>query len=90
MTDSGPYKDSRAIVYEDGEVSLDSTNITQVRISSNNPIHTVKDGETIHSIAYYYYRDSGKWYLIAEANHIFNPFREIHPGTKLIIPKHGS
>lgn len=88
MTNTGPYQDGYILVYENGESSLE-TSIPNMVISSKDKIHIVKDGENLHSIAYQYYRDSGKWYIIASANHIFNPFREIDSGTKLIIPNHG-
>lgn len=88
MTNTGPYRDGYTLVYEDGESTLE-THIPNTIISPKDKIHIVKDGESIHSIAHQYYKDSGKWYIIASANHIFNPFREIVPGTKLIIPNHG-
>lgn len=89
MKNSGPYADSYEVVYGNGESSLETGSPPHI-ITNKDKIHTVKDGETLHSIAYQYYRDSGKWYLIAVANHIFNPFKEIIPGIKLIIPNHVS
>ena len=47
------------------------------------------DGETLQNIAYRYYGDSGKWYLIAEANNILNPFQELEPYQILRIPMYG-
>ena len=88
MTNSGPYQDGYILQYKNGESSLE-TDIPGTFISPEDKTHIVKDGENLHSIAYQYYRDSGKWYIIASANHIFNPFREIVSGTKLIIPNHG-
>ena len=88
MNNSGPYSKAKVLVYDNGEASLEYPQ-PRVLINSSDTIHTVKDGENIHSIAYQYYKDSGKWYIIAEANHISNPFREINPGTKLIIPRNG-
>lgn len=88
MNNSGPYENSMILGYDRGEMSLERTT-TPVFISNTDKVHTVKEGENIHSIAYQYYKDSGKWYLISEANHISNPFREIQPGIKLIIPKNG-
>ncbi len=88
MKNSGPYSKAQVLVYGNGEASLEYIP-PRVSISSSDTIHTVKDGESMYSIAYQYYKDSGKWYIIAEANHISNPFREINPGTKLIIPRNG-
>jgi hypothetical protein len=36
--------------------------------------HTMKEGETLQSIAYRYYGDSGYWGYIADANGILDPF----------------
>ena len=36
------------------------------------------------------YGDSGKWYIIAEANKILNPFKELEMGTLIRIPTYGS
>lgn len=86
MSTSGPYQKCNVIVYSGGEQSLDRV-INPPNIVHSPTIHVVKDGESIHSIANQYYKDSGKWYIIAEANHIFNPFKEIYTGIKLIIPR---
>lgn len=86
---ASPYDNAYALKYEDGEYSLES-NPTMVPSSSNDIQHTVKDGETLQNIAYRYYGDSGKWYLIAEANQILNPFRELEMGTLIRIPIYGS
>lgn len=58
--------------------------------SPNDIQHTVKDGETLQNIAFRYYGDSGKWYIIAEANKILNPFKELEMGTLIRIPTYGS
>lgn len=86
MNTSGPYQKCNVIIYDGGEQSLDRV-ISHQNIVHSPTIHVVKDGESIHSIANQYYKDSGKWHIIAEANHIFNPFKEIDTGIKLIIPR---
>lgn len=48
--------------------------------------HTVKPGETLWEIAAFTYGDSGLWYVIAEANKILNPFKEVKDGMILLIP----
>jgi nucleoid-associated protein YgaU len=50
----------------------------------------LKEGETLQNIAYRYYGDSGKWYIIAEYNNIINPFTELKGGMVLMIPAYGS
>ena len=86
---ASPYDSAHALKYEDGEYSLEA-NPPMVPSSSNDLQHTVKDGETLQNIAYRYYGDSGKWYLIAEANQILNPFKELEMGTIIRIPIYGS
>jgi nucleoid-associated protein YgaU len=55
--------------------------------SSDVPkIHTVKRGETLHSIAGLEYGDPALWRRIARANGILNPL-QIRPGATLEIPK---
>ena len=48
------------------------------------------EGETLQNIAFAAYGDSGKWYLIAEANQIIDPFTEVVPGKLLRIPMYGN
>jgi nucleoid-associated protein YgaU len=49
-------------------------------------VHTVKQGETLDSIAFREYDDPVHWKLIAEANDIDNPTRLI-PGQRLTLPR---
>lgn len=71
-------------------IQLSETEIVKERIPSNprggTLFHTVKEGETIQSIAFKYYGDSGLWGRIADANGIFNPFTELTEDTQIIIP----
>lgn len=82
MNDS-PYNKANIITYPDGSQSLEPV-IEQVILTDK--VHTVKEGETLQNIAFQYYRDSGKWYKLVEANKILNPFTEVYPGVQLIIP----
>ena len=38
------------------------------------------------SIAAYAYGDSGLWFVIAKANKILNPFKEVKDGDLILIP----
>ena len=79
-----PYSEGYIVKFQDGSVSLDRTPKTQL---SNTPrIHTVLEGETIQSIAFQYYGDSGYWADIADINNIFNPFTDLEDGMEIIIP----
>ena len=49
--------------------------------------HIVKQGETLSSIAYKYYKDSSRWKVLYDANkNILKTPDTITPGTKLVIP----
>ena len=89
LVGDSPYKNAYALNYGDGDYSLEAP-IPSVPSSSNDIQHTVKDGETLQNIAFRYYGDSGKWYIIAEANGILNPFKELKSGTLIRIPSYGS
>lgn len=82
---ASPYDSAYAVIYEDGDYSLEARP-TVVPSSPDDLQHTVKDGETLQNIANRYYGDSGKWYLIAEANGLLNPFKELESGTLIKIP----
>lgn len=90
MAGRSPYTSGFVIKYDDGDLSLERK-IPVVLYSNSDKIHTLKDGETLQSIAYQYYGDSGFWYFIAEANGIMNPFNEneLPIGKQLIIPLYG-
>lgn len=81
------YDKAYSLKYPNGDYSLERLTPTII-YSDMDQIHTVMDGETLQSIAYRYYGDSGYWYQIAEANRIINPFSddEFYIGRKLIIP----
>ena len=89
LTGASPYDGAVALKYDEGDYSLEVTP-PLVPNTSNDKQHTVMDGETLQNIAYRYYGDSGKWYLIAEANGILNPFKEVESGTLIRIPAYGS
>lgn len=86
---ASPYNNAYALKYNDGDYSLEAKPLI-VPESPNDIQHTVKDGETLQNIAFRYYGDSGKWYIIAEANKILNPFKELEMGTLIRIPTYGS
>nr|DAP12276.1 MAG TPA: baseplate wedge protein [Caudoviricetes sp.] len=85
LVGASPYDNGFTLNYGDGDYSLEAVQ-TSVPSSNDDLQHTVKDGETLQNIAYRYYGDSGKWFLIAEANTILNPFKELESGTIIKIP----
>jgi nucleoid-associated protein YgaU len=48
--------------------------------------HTVRDGDSLASIAFAHYRDPTRWRAIAEANGIDNPLH-VRRGTPLVVPR---
>jgi hypothetical protein len=48
-------------------------------------IHPVQGGEVLDLLAYRYYGDESKWWIIAEVNDIFFMY-DIVPGQQLVIP----
>lgn len=86
---ASPYNNAYALKYNDGDYSLEAKPPI-VPESPNDIQHTVKEGETLQNIAFRYYGDSGKWYIIAEANKILNPFKELEMGNLIRIPTYGS
>ena len=87
---ASPYNNAYALKYNDGDYSLEAKPPIVPESPNNDIQHTVKDGETLQNIAFRYYGDSGKWYIIAEANKILNPFKELEMGTLIRIPTYGS
>jgi len=57
-----------------------------LRANAGFGVHTVRDGDTLPSIAYQTYGDATRWRLIAEANDVDNPLH-LRRGTPLSLPK---
>ena len=89
LVGASPYDIGFTLIYGDGDYSLESYPFL-IPSSPNDFQHTLKEGETLQNIAYRYYGDSGKWYIIAEYNNIINPFTELKGGMVLMIPAYGS
>lgn len=77
------YKDG-FIVTLDSEEELLLSNFA-IRSFSNVYPHTVRDEETLLSIANDFYKDSSYWYIISEFNNLEDPF-VLTTGTILNIP----
>lgn len=79
-----PYSTYQLVKMKDGDIILERP-ITTLD-PSNKVYHTVMEGETIQSIAYKYYGDSGRWADICDVNGILFPFEELYTNQQLIIP----
>lgn len=86
MAKYNPYGASVLVKFSDGTPPVIDRKSSQVTINFPLLYHTVKAGETIQSIAFQYYKDSGYWMDIAEANGIMNPFTELEEDTQILIP----
>lgn len=48
--------------------------------------HTVKSQDTLDTLALYYYNNPTYYWVIADFNHIQDPYKKLLPGTVLRIP----
>lgn len=87
MDNNNPYTDAFGVKYPEGDISLERVPYTHISSPLDHQ-HTVLSGETIFSIAFKYYGDSGLWGRIADLNSIYDVCTEVTPGTILTIP-HG-
>jgi hypothetical protein len=60
-----------------------------IRLIPDTPagfLHTFREHERLDLIAYQYYRNSEKFWLIADANSEMDPEDLLEPGRQLLIP----
>lgn len=68
------------------EVKKKGTNPTTRTSEPGLGVHTVRDGDSLPSIAYATYGDATRWRTVAEANGIDNPFH-LRRGISLSLPR---
>lgn len=85
MSRYSPYSDSTVITYDDNSEPTMESNL-DIPLISNTTTHVIREGETLASIAFQYYGDSGYWGRIAHFNNILNPFDEVYPNKQIYIP----
>lgn len=78
------YTNAYIINYPEGDKSLQRRRIIHKQ-DIEDKSHIIKDGDTLSSLAYRYYRDPLKWFLIADINNLDNPFL-LEVGISIIIP----
>jgi Contractile injection system tube protein/LysM domain len=92
--DGTPTRAQATVSLIQAEKAMDNSS-TRGRGRSQNPTtratpglgsHTVRDGDSLASIAFEHYRDPTRWRPIAEANGIDDPLR-LKRGTTLSIPR---
>lgn len=79
------YNDYTIVRFKEGDLALDRKFYSYMP-SKADKTHVVVENERLDTIAFKYYKDSSLWYVIADVNEIFNPLKELEPGTKLLIP----
>lgn len=87
LTEDDMYSDGTIVQFDDGTMILQRELEIYVKQSGDDYVQ-ITEGETIDSLAAAYYQTNKKWYKIADANEIFNPF-DVPGGTSLIIPTLG-
>lgn len=88
-TRSDRYRNST--IYKDiqtGEVLLSSVVHADIPVLPNDTYHRVRSHETtrLDILAHTYYSNPLLWWVIAQANEIYDPFVPLEPGTLLRIP----
>lgn len=88
MSQITPYDNSTFIIVDDGTIMSEYSRYINPDDNNINikAEHIVKEGETLQSIAFRYYGDSGYWTRISSYNRIINPF-SLKPYTRLFIPE---
>ena len=80
-----PYAKVAYINLGDGDIIVERKVLSSSEVNKVK-YHTVKDGETLQSIAFQYFGDSGYWGDIADINNILFPFEELYSGMQILIP----
>lgn len=85
------YSTGKIIVFNDGSKILVREKLKLEQFVSYQ-IHIVKQNDELTNLAHNYYKDkvedaSKYWWLIADVNDIFDPFRlDLYIGKKIAIP----
>lgn len=83
------YDDGYIVQYSDGSTAMFSDlNPLVVGPVSSETSYTVKDEDTLFSIAEFFYRDTEFWYVINEWNNLGDPIALV-TGTELKLPNFG-
>ncbi len=81
---NNPYSIGKLNTFEDGQATLTRKAI-QYTPNYLDKYFMVGNGDNLSQIAFLAYGDSKLWWLIADANNIFNPF-DLEVGLELVIP----
>lgn len=78
------YSSGYIINYVEGDRSLHRRPIVH-REDLGDKSYIIRQGDTLTSIAYKFYKEPLKWFIIADVNNIQNPFI-LDIGKSIIIP----
>lgn len=85
MPDNRYAFDNNTKTGDNGKTVFKSILYPQIRTSTDDIFVFTKETDRLDLIAFRYYGDVTKWWIIAQANHIRNTFF-IPPGVQLRIP----
>lgn len=70
------------------EILLSTRDIKEIKLNTDDIYHTVKPNEVcrLDIIAYTYYGNPLLWWVLAQANDIYDPFIEPEVGTVIRVP----
>jgi nucleoid-associated protein YgaU len=86
LSDGTPVRATANVTFQQVQ---DTENLPSQNPTSGAPggerLWTVSEGDTLGWIAHQEYGDTGRWRLIADANHL-SSVRRLVPGTVLVVP----
>jgi len=81
---NNPYSLGAIVNYEDNTSSLQRPRINYIP-NLEDKYHTITEEDTWDILAFKFYGDSKYWWILVDANDIFNPF-EMVVGEVIVIP----
>lgn len=82
------HRDSNILMDDNGDTFFETYNFHEFKYNTDDSYHEVTSGEEgrLDLIAFQYYGQPQFWWVIAEANDIVLPMRDVFAGLVLRIP----
>lgn len=80
------YKYTKQKYTDTGKIAYKSTLYPEIGFSSNDILILSVEGDRLDLLAHKFYKDSSKWWVIAQANNLGKGTLVVPPGMNLIIP----
>lgn len=82
------HRDSKILVDDNGDTFFETYDFHDLKYSPDDSYHEVTAGEEgrLDLIAFQYYNNPAFWWVIAEANDLVFPMRDVFAGLVLRIP----